>query len=183
MSLVNDLTDEELVDELKKAFVRRKQSTQGGRRNYQLVGDTYDKYFIKGAEVCRELRACPILFIDSLFVNADPDKIFPTFLNSRDFCTKKYNEYIETYHTKAAVLFPVLLKLLKAQLELGRTLEEVLLSDYLDFPAWFRVCISKEPIPSVMDKYCAAAQLSFSIDVKQLLVDKKLDYKRIYGVR
>lgn len=183
MGLVHELTEEELIAELQKAFVKRKSSTENGKRNYNIIGNKYIDSFRIAASTCRKLNACPVLFIDAIFANSDPDKIFPTFLNNANWCIKKFNTHIVENCTKAADLYPVLLKLLKSQLDLGRTLEEILLSDYLNFPAWFRVCISKEAIPEVMDKYCAQAELELTLDVKELLKEKGLDYRRIYGVR
>lgn len=181
MELLQNLSDEELTADIKAAFVNRKRKTKNGVRNYEL-GVQFDKNFSIAAKVCRRLNACPILLIDSVFHDADADKIFPTFLSNESWVTKKYNKFIDEHHTKAADLFPVLTALLRTQLEAGRTLEEVLLSSYLNFPAWFRVCISKHPIPEVMKKYGPAARLELNLDIKQLLKNKNLDYRRLYGI-
>lgn len=182
MALVHDLHNDELIDMLKSAFVKNKNNTEAGKRKYY-INPVHENCFSIAAETCRKLNADPVVFIDSIFHGSDPDKIFPNFITNVAWTMKKYNEYCNTYFVKADVVFPVLLRLLKSQLETGRELKDILLSDYLNFPAWFRCCISKEPIPEVLDKYKAAAMNEMSVDVKQLLRDKNLQISRIYGIR
>lgn len=65
------------------------------------------------------------------------------------------------------------------QLHLKRPLKDILMDDKIYFTPWFRIVITKEPIPEVMEKYMVAAKNVFTNSLKDFLNKKNLNADRI----
>lgn len=156
--------------EFKELFCKRKGHTiRDGKLN---------RSFEKASRMCESIGADPTVYIDAHFYGKDPSKIFIAFLHGSN-SEETYRKYRELHVTKETDMFEHFCGMLKRQLELGRRVEWILNNIDLPFPAWFRICISKEPIPSVMQKYKAMAKREMTEDVRNFLDEKGLDYKRI----
>lgn len=137
-----------------------------------------DIHYEAAAEKCKELKADPMKYVDAHFENRDPANVHCQFL-----CAKNSAELYELYTKAEEIDYPGLLQLfmgtLKLQLKLGRKLEKVLSSKDLHFPAWFRVCIPKEPIPEIDAVYKQLAKKEVTPALIEFLRSMNLDYKRI----
>lgn len=163
-----------LIQDLKACFFKKK--------GWVRSTINYDNSFLNAAEVCAELKADPVVFIEAVFKGRDASKIFPTFLNkSKDELKQIYNTFTQTSYAELEELFDLLVEKLKQQVKIGRKVEDILINDHINFPAWFRVVITKEAIPAVITKYSAQAKREVErfLLIKQLIKNKGLDTDRV----
>ncbi len=137
--------------------------------------------FEKAAAVCITLDADPEEYIKAQFYQEEPERILPQFLYSK-MAIARY----ENYKARPKVctvsldeIYELNCKYLKKQLELGYSVDEILMCDSILFTPWFRICISKEAIPAVTAKYKTRAREEFDDSLKEFLKKKSLEYKRI----
>jgi len=166
------------AEEIREYFERRKiESLESTRRTYSTYG-RFEDVFEKAAEICDKLKANVADYVDSHFYNVHSDTVQPQFLAASN-SIKKYNEYMAQFKTSYEEVFTMFLDKLKRQIKLGRAVEWILNCKDFDFPPWFRICITKDPIPEVIKNYRAAALQQYTGDLRDFLISKKLDYRRI----
>jgi hypothetical protein len=175
---MNGLKNMEIDEIIKDRFCICKQ--QGSSKNYRIPAGKYQSDFLKASEICEELSADPIIFVDSQFYGANPDQMFPAFLHSVH-SRQKYFDYIgnnqdEDFESGFAIQKIYLTQQL---VDRGRTVEEALMDKHIDFEPWFRICVTKEPIKEIIDKYQGSARLNLTEKLKEFLRSKNLDYTRI----
>ena len=171
----------ELKAELEQHFEIRKRDKlkDGKERHYKLPRGRFDEHFREAAEICLELNASPVDYIDALFYNKDPDRIHPPFVSS-DFVRKLYKEYTENYQfTYDDSLKVQLLYLSQQVLRRNRNVEDALMDDNVSFEPWFRICITEKPIKQVVEKYKSRARAEYNEILKEFLIKHKLDYRRL----
>jgi len=137
------------------------------------------QHYEKAATICMELDATPEQYVASLVAKIGADKLRVEFLHCAE-AKNHYKEYMSERALSLPDIFEVQMMYLRNQLgQAKRKVEDALMDDDLKFQPWFRICITKQPIEEVLDKYCAEAVEQMTPKLKQFLIDKKLDYKRI----
>jgi hypothetical protein len=135
--------------------------------------------FKKAADVCIALQARPTEFVEAIFFNKDPFKIFPSHLYGKTAgdCYKTYIDKLQavSYRDRLALNK----RWFQEQLAMGFSEESILLTSWIPFDPWFRVCISKKPIASVIKKWHGAAEEQLTQRLIDFLKTEKLDYTRI----
>jgi hypothetical protein len=118
-----------------------------------------DIFFIKAAKLCNKLGADPVHFIDAQFNGISQiDKYFPAYLSTIE-AEQKYILYmaesnIEETKIDLETLYRIQLNYLVTYInKTGLSVENILMKDYIDFTPWFRILITKEPVPEIIDKY------------------------------
>lgn len=168
----------DLAEEIKMYFIRRKrESPESTRRNYVLDAQ-FIPVFEKAAETCKKYNALPVHYVNAHFHDQHADQIQPQFLAGSN-SLKKYNEYMVRFKTDYNSMFELYKAKLKRQIELGRKVEWILNCKDLDFAPWFRICITEKPIQEIIDNYKPAAKQDYSEELRDFLISKKLDYRRI----
>ena len=168
----------DLAAEIKACFINRKRESPGSTRRSYSVGDQLEDVFEQAATICAKLQAHPVDYVEALFYNVDPNSVYPQFLISSN-AIKRYNEHQAQFKVKYPEVFELFTSKLKRQIELGRKIEWILNCKDFDFPAWFRICITKEPIQEIIDNYKPAAKQEYSEALRNFLISKGLEYRRI----
>lgn len=164
--------------EIKRYFVSKKRESPESTRRSYTAGKNFDEVFEKAAENCTKCKATVVDYVDAHFNNKDSNLVHPQFLASTG-SIKVYNEYMSQFKVSYAELFDLFAAKLKRQIELGRDVEWILNCVDFDFPAWFRICITKEPIQSVIDNYQQVARDEYTLTLRDFLLSKDLEYRRI----
>ena len=181
---MEELESTDLGLEVRELFIeyKTKPGPDGKLKYYKIPNGAFQKCFEKAAEVIESLNANPMTYIQAQFHNrGDGAKLLPQFLAT----DKAIDRYLDFVSNKSKVtideIFEENVRRLKAQMQLGFAVKEILMSKSFNFRPWFRLCITKEPIPELMeDKELREKALSeFNNEVKELLVKRGLDYKRI----
>jgi hypothetical protein len=164
----------ELAEQIKESFCRRKDPSGAYRAN----SEAHDIRFRKAAELCHKLNAEPTEFISAQFNLRDPDGVYATHL-AGDNARKNYVEYMKTYYIEPHELYEVNLRNLHNQIRQGRKVESILMNDDLNFPGWFRICITLNPEPAIIKKYRAQAKEELTPKLIAFIRSKKMDPGRI----
>lgn len=170
-----------VVAEIKDHFILRKNRLPDGKQRSYALPHTkaYSEQFRKAAGLCMELYADPREFVEAQFHNENPDKMLPAFLYSSR-AKQKYEDYMALYKFDYKEILSIQAVVLQEQvIRCGRDLKDVLLDKHLQLEPWFRICISPQPIPEVIEKYKEEARAMLDKRLKQFLEDNKLDYRRI----
>ena len=131
----------------------------------------------KAAPICKGLKANPKEYIAAVFQGFGTD-VKPNYIG----CLKAqeyYRKAVTEYKARLPRMYKVQMGYLWDQLQTDRTVKNVLLDDRINFAPWFRIVISKEPIPEVMDKYLAQAKNVVSSSLLEFLQSEKLDTNRL----
>lgn len=163
--------------ELRSLFINQKQKKFP---RYNIPGNSFQDCFERMAEIVEELKADPEAYIFAQFYNRGEDaKILPQFLHSTE-AIKRYVEFVSKQNIITLdTIFNENVQRLKNQMSLNFSVKDILMSKSFDFRPWFRICITSEPIPEVIKEFKEAAQAQFNDQIKELLINHKLDYKRI----
>lgn len=169
---------EVIAQDIKYYFSLKKQGQE--RKGYRIPdkNSRYEDDFLQAAEICKSLEADPCEYVDAQFYNKDPDKIYIQFLHSK-YAADNYVKYKEENLISLDALYQEYVNILRRQLVLGRSLDWILSCGDLPFPAWFRICITKEPISSIVDSFKELAQQEMDDNLKSFLIKNNFDYKRI----
>jgi hypothetical protein len=173
-----DDLDQDLFDELKSQYFK-----QTGRENIKAFQNPQlDKALKKASALCREHEIDPGVFIAAQMQYFTPrtgqKKMFPN-----DFCPANAVEnclnFKSIVHKGGTVKgsWEVQKRYLGMAIKnTGRTVEEILLDHNINFSAWFRCLITKEPIPSVIKRWgYEASQELQSEDLKVFFEHLKRD--------
>lgn len=168
-----------IAGELRRFYIMRRQLAMG--QNWFLQANSkHDVAFRKAAEICDRLGAEPEIFVIAQFANSDPKTFLPQFLHS-EHAEKNYKNYVAKMTLTHEEWYKLQLEYLRDQVELiHRPVVRALMDDHLNFKPWFRVCITKEPVEELIEKYGAAAleEYTSSKSLRDFLALKKLDITR-----
>ncbi len=171
-----DLIKDELFHQY--CVYKRKYSAKGSKFAI-FWNDRTQEAFKKAAILCDELGAEPIDYISAQFARIHADQMMPAFLHGKD-AKAHYKEYMEKRSMGLDELYDLQLMYLRSQiLQAKRTTEKALMDDDINFHPWFRICITKEPVQEIIDKYREAAAEEMTPKLLAFLKKKNLDYKRI----
>ena len=173
--------EEQLADYdsiIRSQFVALKRASGSNTKYYKIPQGKHDKIFQEAAQRCINYRLDPVEYVNSVFWNQHPDRVFPPFLVAHNGI-RRYNEFMNNHQVSEAELFDLYLEILRQQLYLNKTLEQALSNKGLPFPAWFRVLISAEAIPEIMGKYRNIAIAEMTPALRDFIKSKNLDYARI----
>lgn len=165
-----------IKDEIAAVYKRVKSLRLGG--GPVMLPSTADEAFRKAAVICMQLNADPELYVKAQFAGCNAG-ITANFLHT-DKAKDYYRIFVEEMVLSLDESYDVQKTLLHNQIvHAGRSVERALMHDGLDFEPWFRICITKEPILEVIQKYREEAKKLLTPKLKKFLDSKKLDYKRI----
>lgn len=175
-------TDRELLtftrDELRRFYCERKEDFTK-QKLWLSRSTTQNLPFEKAAKICIALDATPEDFVCAQFRKIGPENMQPAMLHNAN-AEKYYKDYMSLTRMSLPEVYNTQMLYLETQIrQAKRTVEAALMDDDIKFHPWFRICITKEPIDKVIDKYIAEAQELFNNQLKQFLISKNLDYKRI----
>lgn len=133
----------------------------------------------KAAEICEKLDATPQQYADAIFSAIGKDKMQLAFLHCAE-AKKHYHDFMERKSMSLSDLYDLQKMYLKVQItQAKRKVEVALMDDDLNFHPWFRICITKEPVEEIIEKYGEQAREEMNPRLKAFLEMKKLDPKRI----
>lgn len=165
----------DIAFDIKYHYIKARQRAQ---RGFGELDSLPIEAFEKAAALCQKLQANPNEFVAAQFHNKSPELMnIPMLTNSK--AEEKYKDYMETYYVRPENLFDVNVVKLKRQIQLGRPVEWILNNKQLEFPAWFRICITKEPDKELIAKFKAQAKEEMTPTLRVFLIGKKLDVGRI----
>ena len=166
----------EIASTLESEFVRRKRE---GNPNYQHppFGDVFPRL----ANDCIKYNLDPVDFIAAQFRDMKSEHVNLKSLFKAEArnkcivhtCDRKISE-IDIFNYCKEYLYEQIKNV-------GRSVEKILMDDTMNFPAWFRVVITKEPMIEIMTKYRYIARTELNDEIKQVCLDNKLDWNRING--
>lgn len=146
------------------------------------------EHFDKAAEICFRIDADPVSFVDAQFDNVKKiDNFQAAFLHSK-YAEEKYKEYIDAHHVQETFvewydLYQTQLSYLRNLIQTGMTVEKALMKEYIHFYPWFRILITKKPVPEIINKYGVVAKQELKKEEKNGLIkflkEKKFDLSRI----
>jgi len=149
---------------------------------------TDDKNFVQAAKICYRINADPVLFVEAQFHRVGKiDNFQAAFLHS-EYVEENYQTYLANHCTEETYvqwydLYQAQLSYLRNLIQTGMTVETALSKSYVNFKAWFRILITKEPNPEIIDKYQATAYKELKDKANDgleiFLRKKKFDLKRI----
>lgn len=152
------------------------------KKKFYRSSDKFLKQFDKAAAICERLGADPRVYVEAHFHNVDPETIYPTHLASA-YSETKVRRYIEENRVDPERELDFYVRHLQSFISAGWSVEEALNSDLLKFPAWFRVCITKEANQAIINRYAEEArdELYHNPELKTYLEEEaKLDINRLY---
>lgn len=142
--------------------------------------DALVKSLPKAVDICIELNADPITYVKAQRKFCVVRNFPPNQLHTNR-AREKYIDYVESYRDNDLDSYIVQKRYLYDAIKSGRSAKSVLLDDVLDFRPWFRVVITKEPIPEVIERYNDQAKEELTPKLEALLKKEGLDVNRIKG--
>ena len=143
-----------LVDQIREAFVSKAQKL----KPWYKTSYKDEKHFVEAAKICEKLEANPNIYIDAQFEGfKNVDHIQAAFLHSTH-AEQKYLDYANKNMVKDIpidyeALYNIQLRYLKNLIKSNLSVEDALLKDYIQFEPWFRILITKNPVPDIIKKY------------------------------
>jgi len=133
----------------------------------------------KAAKLCVSNKLDPVQFVRAQKYYCKMPGFFPTALTASQ-ALENYHKYVKgvkkdlnsVFHTQCTYLT-------KAVEAGGYSLEEALMNDGIDLKPWFRILITRNPIPEVIQKYRKAAVACWDDEYERFAKSKNLDTTRI----
>ncbi len=162
---------EQLALDIQSAYVKKKQVTMPFYK--PRAEDAV--HFQKAAVLCHASGAEPVAWVHAISMNVEESKFYTTMLHCAQ-STKYYDKYVNTTKQDLQDVFNMNMQYLKEQVVDGRrSVEDALLDDNVQFSPWFRVSVTKEPVPEVERKYRARArEYLYDDDLVKFLEAKKI---------
>lgn len=164
-----------LIDDLKQAFINWKSKKIPTYVN-KTFSEAEEQAFVRAAEFCDSLEADPFVYVRSQVEEQEQIKFPVNFL-----CTKyskdKYEKYISEIVTEVPIeaLFHVQLRYLQDAIREGRPVEDVLMDDNIQFYPWFRIAITVDAVPKILEKYRQQAGIMLTQEIREFLRSQKLN--------
>lgn len=166
---------EELKEKLKSFYLNKRQE----ELPFIKLTDKDEIHFDRAAELCLSLKVNPEVYIEAIMKDQDFKLFFSYKLYPKD-TQAKIQQYIKDNTPNFYELFDVQKRYLHDQIvRVGKTVEDSLMDDQVDFDAWFRICITKEPVSEIILKYRKKALIELNYELEKFLKEKKLDVERI----
>lgn len=176
-----------LADEIRK-YYQMQRSGILGENVFTPTSAKYNEAFKKSAVICARLGAEPEMYVKAQFAFIDNNKLLvaPDLLHiesesSANKAEHNYKRFIEGMTLSLQQSYDLQLSYLQDQITLvHRPINRALMDDFLNFKPWFRVCITKEPIPEVVEKYKEEAKKEYlnSHKLREFMATKKFDHTR-----
>lgn len=150
---------------------------------YYNGGKQLDAAVAKAAVYCIEMNADPELYVEAVYWKYKDVGFYPNQLIAANI-DKIYHEFIESIKVVGKVEIEKQFciqkhYLLTAIKNTTREPEVILMDDALNFSPWFRVCITKEPVPALLAKYGKEAKKLMTPEIADFLAANNLDTKRL----
>lgn len=149
-----------------------------GHKSFYRLSDKFDSSFRKAAALCLQLNARPEIFIAALAHNIPKDKFIPPFVACAQ-AGEYYKSYLAKSYFPEEEMFDTYISYLKGHLLAKKKLVNILLNRRIDIAPWFRIVISKEPIPEVIKEFRQEALKQMTPSLKAFIQAKGLDFNRI----
>jgi len=187
---IKNIDDSKLSEQalIKNAYIIKQRYLEkaraGGSSNYT-GGKRLDKAVAEAARICTAINADPCHYVEAQYW-AYRDAGFQTghlhsykaVANYREFCKK-----VEVVtNSTADQAFETQKRYLGTALKnSNREVEAILMDGAINFTPWFRVLITKEPVPAIMTKYKQEAKLQVqaSPSVQKIIKEAGLDIGRL----
>ena len=164
------------ADEIRDRFIWYKRLTVP---YFKMPPGSNEEAFQKAAKLCNELKASADDFVAVQF---DCSKeVYPGYLHT-EISKNNYLEYKAQRDQVNEGELDRWMYYLKCNIEGGRSVEETLNDDGLDFPPWFRITCTIEPIKQIVDKYRPLAIRMMTEQLKTYMIKHKLPIERIMPV-
>jgi len=171
-----DLSDIPINEQIEQYFIEYK--SKGAKRKFTSL-DRYVQYYKKAEDICRMLDAPAKDYVACLFEGENPDKVLPIFLQS-DKMYEKYEEYKKKKKTcELTKRYELNKEWLNEQLKKGFNEEDILLTRFIHFDAWFRVCYPKKYSEKIAKVWLEEAKESKSRELIELLINNQMNPSRI----
>lgn len=170
------MTRDEVIQEMYDEYMRivnRKKTIKKSDMAYKAISKADG-----AADTCISIGADPRLYVQIIEKKHGQQEFFPNLLNSKK-APEWYKQYSESSLDVEKNTFDVQLQYLLNSVRGGRTMEAALLDDRLQMEPWFRIVVSKEPIPEVIEKYSDFARERMTTKIEALIKEKNLDIGRI----
>jgi len=171
------------TDEIRKYYALKRANILGSSSAYIAPTKKNDDAFREAAKICLELDAEPETYVRAqftLFTDKEALAKVPNLLHhnkAKDY----YNDYIQSTTLSFEDSYKLQVAYVRDQVELAqRPVVRALMDDKLNLEPWFRICITKEPVKEVIDKYKDDALEVYerSKRLREFLAEKKLDHTR-----
>jgi hypothetical protein len=171
------MTVDKMMDLLEHAY----KEEVAKRKSYIKIGEESRKYLHKAAEKCLDHGYDPDMYVAAQARYHTTDQFYANQLVTK-WADTNYQKYLSTFCEDPIQAFEVQKGYLRtAILRTQRTVEEILMDDLINFSPWFRIIITKEPVPEIVKKYKKVAAAMMTPKLERYLRDLKLDTSRIYG--
>ena len=148
--------------------------------SYQRLSKVLKDVLNAAALCCKQEGVNAAMYVAAHFHLKNPDTVYLKMLYQKNGKSEALcREFKKAHQVDTAALYEHYLKKLSTQINLGRSVEWILMNDDFNFPPWFRICITKEPIPEVMEKYLYDAKQEMNPPLRAFIISKNLDVSRI----
>lgn len=172
---------DDLIEELKFYYLEFKNRPRvgGNAGNYKHVHSKYDKDFEEAARLCAYHNISPEEYIALAFSNLDPLQAFPNALSGPSIVEKLETYLKKTTPLKLTDVFSLNKYWYDEQKKKGFSDEAILLTSWIPFEPWFRLCFPSKPIQKVVSAWKEQASKQYSSRLRDFLITKQLDYTRL----
>lgn len=164
-----------LIDLIRTSYINYRREKYG---KFYKGGEALEKMLPKAAEICERIKADPETYVKAMGQYCTIHGFPPAFLINK-FAEQYYRKYIESTEIDPSRLFEVQAKYLYDSINAGRTVENTLSDDNINFDSWFRIIITKQPDSNIIALYGEEAKKSLSTKLKSFLINKGYDIDRI----
>lgn len=167
---------EYLQEEIKEHFMRIQRDRSPGYKPSIRLQAAIEK----AAKICAELGATPRDYVEAQYKFRGMEAFYPSLLHTYK-AKENYKEHVSPDDNYARMI-DVQKNYLRIELvQIGRQVKNVLMDDKISFYPWFRICITKDPIPEVIAKYGKEAKAQMNPKLEGFLRSLGLDPQRIYA--
>jgi hypothetical protein len=177
-----------LVDEITGHFIDKKRLS---KRGYVFRGTPKtDQHFAEAAAICRDYDIAPALFVDMAYKRLQKPEFFtPAHLSGtplRMYIKNRVHSDGEPQCDSNYTITPEELwnyqnEMLKIYTSRGMSADTVLADPGVKFRGWFRIIASSEDNEVIKQKYRELANQELTNTLKEFLVSKSIDIRRITG--
>lgn len=172
------MNTDDVIDEICSAYLSARKQKIG--YTPQITASLL-KALPKAAEICIRIGADPVSYVKAQEKYCTLKDFFPNQLHT-SMAESYYNKYRGSFNLDLEGLFQVQLRYVVNSLSSGRVLKNVLKDDFLDLSPWFRVFLTKEVEPEVMELYAERAKAEMTPEIASFIAKKGWDINRLKDI-
>lgn len=172
---------DDLILDLKHFYTELKSQTRetGRASRFHCMDAKYEKDFEAAAELCQRFEIVPEEFIAVIFASLEPGQMFPKAMHGK----LAEEKLVRFNKSQTRISFDDYFKLNKAwfdaQRDKGYSEESILLTDWIQFEPWFRICYPKNLTDKLHKRWGKEARAQYRNSLREFLIGKNLDYTRL----